>query len=88
MRISAKGRYALAATIHLAQKYDSGEYTTVLSISERFGISKIYLEQVFSLLSEAISLILSKARRAATSWRARQKTSAYTTSSRCRTDAV
>jgi Rrf2 family protein len=50
MRISAKGRYALAATIHLAQKYDSGEYTTVLSISERFGISKIYLEQVFSLL--------------------------------------
>jgi Rrf2 family protein len=50
MRISAKGRYALAATIHLAQKYDAGEYTTVLSISERFGISKIYLEQVFSLL--------------------------------------
>lgn len=50
MRISAKGRYALAATIHLAQNYNSGEYTTVLSISERFGISKIYLEQVFSLL--------------------------------------
>jgi Rrf2 family protein len=50
MRISAKGRYALAATIHLAQNFDSGEYTTVLSISERFGISKIYLEQVFSLL--------------------------------------
>lgn len=50
MRISAKGRYALAATIHLAQKYDAGEFTTVLSIAERFGISKIYLEQVFSLL--------------------------------------
>lgn len=50
MRISAKGRYALAATIHLAQNYNTGEYVTVLNISERFGISKIYLEQVFSLL--------------------------------------
>lgn len=50
MRISAKGRYALASTIYLAQKFDTGEYTTVLSISERLGISKIYLEQVFSLL--------------------------------------
>jgi Rrf2 family protein len=36
--------------INLAQKYGTGEPTTVLSISERFGISKIYLEQVFSLL--------------------------------------
>lgn len=30
MRISAKGRYALAATIHLAQNYYAGEYVTVL----------------------------------------------------------
>jgi Rrf2 family protein len=50
MRLSAKGRYALAATIALAQNYGTGEYTTVLSIADRFGISKIYLEQVFSLL--------------------------------------
>lgn len=50
MRISAKGRYALCATVSLAQSYRSGEYITVLSISERLGISKIYLEQVFSLL--------------------------------------
>jgi len=50
MRISAKGRYALCATVFLAQSYRSGEYITVLSISERLGISKIYLEQVFSLL--------------------------------------
>ena len=50
MRISAKGRYALASTISLAQDYAKGEYTTVLSISEKLGISKIYLEQVFSLL--------------------------------------
>ncbi len=50
MRISAKGRYGLAAMIYMAQNYESGEYITVISISERLGISKIYLEQVFSLL--------------------------------------
>lgn len=50
MRISAKGRYALAAVVSMAQKYSNGEYITVISISERLGISKIYLEQVFSLL--------------------------------------
>ena len=50
MKVSAKGRYALAAILDIAQQFDSGEYITVLSISERLGISKIYLEQVFSLL--------------------------------------
>lgn len=50
MRISAKGRYALAAMICLGQEYGGGACTTVLSISEKLGISKIYLEQVFSLL--------------------------------------
>lgn len=50
MRISAKGRYALAATVSMAESYDSGAYITVISISEKLGISKIYLEQVFSLL--------------------------------------
>jgi len=53
MRISAKGRYALAAVISMAQQYNSGEYITVISISEKLGISKIYLEQVFSLLKKA-----------------------------------
>lgn len=50
MRISAKGRYALAAMVMLAQNYGTGEFVPVLNISERFGISKIYLEQVFALL--------------------------------------
>ena len=50
MRISAKGRYALASVIHMAQQQHSGESITLISISERLGISKIYLEQVFSLL--------------------------------------
>ena len=50
LRISAKGRYALAAMMNMAQHYESGDYITVISISEKLGISKIYLEQVFSLL--------------------------------------
>lgn len=53
MRISAKGRYALAAVISMAQQYNNGEYITVISISEKLGISKIYLEQVFSLLKRS-----------------------------------
>ncbi|MGI6161525.1 MAG: RrF2 family transcriptional regulator [Christensenellales bacterium] len=50
MRLSAKSRYALASMVVMAQDYSSGECITVISISERLGISKIYLEQVFSLL--------------------------------------
>jgi Rrf2 family protein len=50
MRISAKGRYALAAMISMARNYESAGPVTIISISEKLGISKIYLEQVFSLL--------------------------------------
>jgi Rrf2 family protein len=50
MRISVKGRYSLAAMTVLAQTHQSGEQVTVLNISKQLGISKIYLEQVFSLL--------------------------------------
>lgn len=49
MRISAKGRYALAATTCMAQG-NNNEYVTLISISEKLDISKIYLEQVFALL--------------------------------------
>ncbi len=48
MRISAKGRYALASMIDIARHSGNGKYITVISISERLGISRIYLEQVFS----------------------------------------
>lgn len=50
MRLSAKSRYALAATIHMAQSSNKNDYITLISISEKLNISKIYLEQVFSLL--------------------------------------
>lgn len=50
MRLSAKGRYALAATIYMAQVHSNNEFINLVSISDKLGISKIYLEQVFSLL--------------------------------------
>ncbi|MDR2515210.1 MAG: Rrf2 family transcriptional regulator [Christensenellaceae bacterium] len=53
MRISAKGRYALAATVFMAQQYPKKEPITVIFMSTALGISKIYLEQVFSLLKKA-----------------------------------
>lgn len=56
MRISAKARYGLAATASMAygssnsETGGQNECTTIISLSEKLGISKIYLEQVFSLL--------------------------------------
>lgn len=60
MRISAKGRYALAATAWMAEYYDSGDFVTVVNISEKLSISKIYLEQIFSLLKRANLLLSAK----------------------------
>lgn len=53
MKISAKGRYGLAAMAFLARTSQANSPTTILTISENLGISKIYLEQVFSLLKRA-----------------------------------
>lgn len=53
MRISSKGRYGLASMICVAQLGRNGDFVTVISIAEKLGISKIYLEQVFSLLKRA-----------------------------------
>lgn len=53
MRISSKCRYGIAAMISMATVSYGNEQVTILSISEKLGISKIYLEQVFSLLKRA-----------------------------------
>jgi Rrf2 family protein len=57
MRISAKGRYALAAVTVIAGKQQSGANTTVGSVSDELGLSKIYLEQVFAQLKKAGILV-------------------------------
>ena len=60
MRISAKTRYGIAALIDMVQNYNSDEYISIISISEKLSISKIYLEQVFSLLKRANIVISTK----------------------------
>jgi Rrf2 family cysteine metabolism transcriptional repressor len=50
MRISAKGRYGLAAMVELTWLSTNGKLIPVAVLSENLGISKIYLEQIFSML--------------------------------------
>ncbi|NLJ58669.1 MAG: Rrf2 family transcriptional regulator [Tissierellia bacterium] len=50
MKISARARYGLAAVITMAEEQTDDELVTVISLSEKLKISKIYLEQVFALL--------------------------------------
>lgn len=53
MKISAKGRYALLAMITLTQRRDGGSAEPLLSLAKHLDLSKLYLEQVFSLLRRA-----------------------------------
>ncbi|MDR3209576.1 MAG: Rrf2 family transcriptional regulator [Oscillospiraceae bacterium] len=50
MRISAKARYGLAALVHMARYCDKDSNITISSLAAKLDFSKIYLEQVFSLL--------------------------------------
>ena len=50
MRISAKARYALATMTYMANYYPDIQKFNMVELSERIGISKIYLEQVFAQL--------------------------------------
>lgn len=49
MRISSKGRYAIAALTEMALD-ETGGYITVSTLARRLDITKVYLEQVFSVL--------------------------------------
>lgn len=52
MRISAKGRYGLAAILWVASVADA-KTVSVAEAAQSLGLSKIYLEQVFSPLKKA-----------------------------------
>ncbi|MDR0250433.1 MAG: Rrf2 family transcriptional regulator [Burkholderiales bacterium] len=53
MRLSAKGRYALVALIEIARQTQKGKVVSVVSISEKLGISKIFLEQTVVSLKKS-----------------------------------
>ena len=53
MRITTKGRYALRATIALAEMGKNGEMVSISSLSEAEDISSVFLEQIFFKLKKA-----------------------------------
>ena len=50
MKISTKGRYALRMLLDLAERGDGG-FVSLKEIAERQNISRLYLEQIDSLLN-------------------------------------
>ena len=58
-----KGRYALAAVTEIARNSSRGEYVAVVHIAQTLGISKIYLEQVFTPLKKEGLLVSVKGSR-------------------------
>lgn len=58
MRISVKGRYAIAAILEMSCCWTAQTRATAASIADTLGISKIYLEQVFTRLKNS-GLIIS-----------------------------
>ena len=60
MRISLRTRYGLASLLCMAEKAQSEERITIISLSEKLKISKIYLEQVFALLRRGGLVISAK----------------------------
>ena len=60
MKISLRTRYGLASLLCMAEKGDAEERVTIISLSEKLKISKIYLEQVFALLKRSGIVISTK----------------------------
>ena len=46
MKLTTKGRYAIAIMLELAEQYNSGEFLSLKDISEKEGISLKYLEKI------------------------------------------
>jgi Rrf2 family iron-sulfur cluster assembly transcriptional regulator len=53
LRITTKGRYALRATLALAQLGKDGEMVSINSLSQAEQISSVFLEQIFFKLKKA-----------------------------------
>ncbi|MDR0410368.1 MAG: Rrf2 family transcriptional regulator [Treponema sp.] len=53
MKITTKGRYALRATLALADLGANGEPVSINNLSQREGISPIFLEQIFFRLRKS-----------------------------------
>ena len=62
MKVSTKGRYALRMMLDLAEHMDDG-FVSLQEIAERQKISKLYLEQIVSLLNTSQVLRASRGKK-------------------------
>ncbi|MDR2671778.1 MAG: Rrf2 family transcriptional regulator [Coriobacteriales bacterium] len=53
VRITAKGRYALAALVEIASQTRAGDTVSVVGVADKLDISKIFLEQAISQLKKS-----------------------------------
>lgn len=53
MRITTRGRYALRASLALAELEKNGSPVSINTLSEQEGISSVFLEQIFFKLRKA-----------------------------------
>jgi Rrf2 family protein len=60
MKISVRTKYGLAALVCMAERSNTGERVTIISLSEKLQLSKIYLEQVFTLLKRSGLVVSAK----------------------------
>lgn len=60
MKITTKGRYAVAIMLELANNYDNGTFLSLKDISDREGISLKYLEKIMIDLKKNVFFITSR----------------------------
>lgn len=60
MKISTKTRYAIASLIILAENVNENKNITTTFIANKLEISKLYLEQIFSVLKRAKLVVSEK----------------------------
>ena len=60
MKITTKGRYAIAIMLELANNFKTGEFVSLKDISEKEGISLKYLEKIMSDLKKEDYFISSR----------------------------
>lgn len=60
MKFSTKSSYGILALMYIGKKQNSNEYISLGSISKYLDISKIYLEQIFTLFKKSKLVISTK----------------------------
>lgn len=60
MKLSIKSQYAIASLVYMGLNDNIDKFISLGEISQKFELSKIYLEQVFALLKKSDFIIATK----------------------------